>query len=96
MSNHPITPLAFAQVNHDHLRIELVEPWACPAWCASSGLTLRPWSTRTFPRYRGRDRPVVCSGAHRVGRNPGGAETLIARADRASWCASRPTRMLVW
>jgi hypothetical protein len=31
MSNHPITPLASSQVNHDHLRIELVEPEAMPA-----------------------------------------------------------------
>jgi hypothetical protein len=75
MSNHPITPLASAQVNHDAPTV--VDP-------------------NVSPIYRGRDRPVVCSGAHRVGRNPGGAETLIARADRASWCASRPTRMLVW
>jgi hypothetical protein len=29
--NHPITPLASAQVNHDQLRIELVEPEAMPA-----------------------------------------------------------------
>jgi len=28
--NHPITPLASAQVNHDHLKIELVEPLGLP------------------------------------------------------------------
>jgi hypothetical protein len=31
MSNHPITPLASAQINHDHLKVELVEPDAMPA-----------------------------------------------------------------
>ena len=31
MSNHPITPLASSQVNHDHLKVELVEPDAMPA-----------------------------------------------------------------
>jgi hypothetical protein len=31
MSNHPITPLASSQINHDQLRIELVEPEAMPA-----------------------------------------------------------------
>jgi hypothetical protein len=31
VSNHPITPLASAQVNHDHLRVELVEPDSMPA-----------------------------------------------------------------
>jgi hypothetical protein len=29
--NHPITPLASAEVNHDQLKIELVEPEAMPA-----------------------------------------------------------------
>jgi hypothetical protein len=29
--NHPITPLASAQINHDHLRVELVEPYGMPA-----------------------------------------------------------------
>ena len=29
--NHPITPLASAEVNHDHLKIELVEPDGMPA-----------------------------------------------------------------
>jgi hypothetical protein len=29
--NHPTTPLASAQVNHDQLKIELVEPDAMPA-----------------------------------------------------------------
>jgi hypothetical protein len=29
--NHPITPLASAEVNHDHLSIELVEPDGMPA-----------------------------------------------------------------
>jgi hypothetical protein len=31
MSNHPITPLASAQVNHDHLKIELIEPLGMPS-----------------------------------------------------------------
>lgn len=31
MSNHPITPLASAQISHDHLRVELVEPDTLPA-----------------------------------------------------------------
>ena len=31
MSNHPITPLASAEVNHDQLTVELVEPEAMPA-----------------------------------------------------------------
>jgi hypothetical protein len=30
MSNHPITPLASAQVNHDTIAIELVEPSGLP------------------------------------------------------------------
>jgi hypothetical protein len=30
VSNHPITPLASAEVNHDHLRVELVEPPDAP------------------------------------------------------------------
>jgi hypothetical protein len=29
--NHPITPLASAQINHDQLKVELVEPYAMPA-----------------------------------------------------------------
>ena len=29
--NHPITPLASAQINHDHLSVELVEPDGMPA-----------------------------------------------------------------
>jgi hypothetical protein len=29
--NHPITPLASAQINHDHLKVELVEPDSMPA-----------------------------------------------------------------
>jgi hypothetical protein len=29
--NHPITPLASSQINHDHLKIELVEPDTMPA-----------------------------------------------------------------
>jgi hypothetical protein len=28
--NHPITPLASAQVNHDQLKVELVEPDGMP------------------------------------------------------------------
>ena len=28
--NHPITPLASAQINHDHLKIELIEPDGLP------------------------------------------------------------------
>jgi hypothetical protein len=31
MSNHPITPLASSQINHDQLKVELVEPEAMPA-----------------------------------------------------------------
>lgn len=31
MRNHPITPLASAQINHDHLSVELVEPDGMPA-----------------------------------------------------------------
>jgi hypothetical protein len=29
--NHPITPLASGQINHDHLKVELVEPDSMPA-----------------------------------------------------------------
>jgi hypothetical protein len=29
--NHPITPLASAEINHDHLSVELVEPDGMPA-----------------------------------------------------------------
>jgi hypothetical protein len=31
LSQHPITPLASAQINHDRLSIELVEPAGMPA-----------------------------------------------------------------
>jgi hypothetical protein len=31
LSNHPITPLASAQINHDHVKVELVEPDTMPA-----------------------------------------------------------------
>jgi hypothetical protein len=31
LPNHPITPLASAEVNHDHPRVELVEPDSMPA-----------------------------------------------------------------
>jgi hypothetical protein len=31
LPNHPITPLASAQINHDHLKVELVEPDTLPA-----------------------------------------------------------------
>jgi hypothetical protein len=31
VSNHPITPLASSQINHDQVRIELIEPEAMPA-----------------------------------------------------------------
>jgi hypothetical protein len=31
MTNHPITPLASSQINHDQLKVELVEPDAMPA-----------------------------------------------------------------
>jgi hypothetical protein len=31
LSNHPITPLASAEVNHDQLSVELVEPDSMPA-----------------------------------------------------------------
>ena len=30
MPNHPTTPLASAQINHDHLKVELVEPDGMP------------------------------------------------------------------
>jgi hypothetical protein len=30
LPQHPTTPLASAQVNHDHLKIELVEPLSSP------------------------------------------------------------------
>jgi hypothetical protein len=29
--NHPITPLASAQINHDQIKIELIEPDSMPA-----------------------------------------------------------------
>ena len=29
--NHPITPLASSQINHDHLNVELIEPPDAPA-----------------------------------------------------------------
>jgi hypothetical protein len=32
MSNHPITPLASGQVNHDRLSVELVEPIGLPSF----------------------------------------------------------------
>jgi hypothetical protein len=35
MSNHPITPLAFAQVNHDHLRIDRGRPERFPDTAAA-------------------------------------------------------------
>jgi hypothetical protein len=31
MSNHPITPLASAQINHDELKVELIGPDTMPA-----------------------------------------------------------------
>jgi hypothetical protein len=31
VSHHPITALASAQINHDHLKIELIEPQDMPA-----------------------------------------------------------------
>jgi hypothetical protein len=31
LPNHPTTPLASAQVNHDHLTVELVDPDSMPA-----------------------------------------------------------------
>jgi hypothetical protein len=31
MTHHPITPLASSQINHDHLKVELVEPPDMPA-----------------------------------------------------------------
>ena len=42
MSNHPITPLASSQINHDQLKIELIEPEQMPATCASSGRHSQP------------------------------------------------------
>ena len=41
LSQHPTTPLASSQVNHDHLRIELVEPADSPAFIAIN------WPTAT-------------------------------------------------
>jgi hypothetical protein len=50
VSNHPITPLALSQINHDQVRIELIEPGRCPPWCASFGRQRRAWSIRSvFP-----------------------------------------------
>jgi hypothetical protein len=31
LPNHPITPLASGQINHDHLSVELIEPPGMPA-----------------------------------------------------------------
>jgi hypothetical protein len=31
LPNHPITPLASSQINHDEIKVELVEPEAMPA-----------------------------------------------------------------
>jgi hypothetical protein len=31
LPNHPITPLASAQINHDQLTVELIEPDGLPA-----------------------------------------------------------------
>jgi hypothetical protein len=35
--NHPITPLASAEVNHDQLKVELVEPDSMPRSSGSPG-----------------------------------------------------------
>jgi hypothetical protein len=51
--NHPITPLASGQVNHDHLSVELVEPDGMPAvvrivWPTAPTITT-PAATTKWP-----------------------------------------------
>jgi hypothetical protein len=90
LSNHHITPIASAQINHDHLKIELVEPDSMPAavrivWPAATTVV----DPEPVPRRCGGRRPGVCSGAHCARCNPGRAAILTARADRASRALSR-------
>ena len=66
--NHPITPLASSQINHDHLTVELVEPDSVPPRCASSGHHSQPWLIRSVPRCGSRGRATLCESPHRVGR----------------------------
>ena len=47
MSNHPITPLASAEVNHDQLTVELVEPETMPAMV---GIVWPPQPTVVDPK----------------------------------------------
>jgi hypothetical protein len=47
MSNHPITPLASSQINHDQLKVELVEPDTMPAIV---GIVWPPQATVVDPR----------------------------------------------
>jgi hypothetical protein len=84
MPNHPITPLASAQINHDTIAIELIEPNGLPPM-GKNQLASRADGGRpeTFPRRCSGDRATVCSSTHCARCNPGGAATLIARADRA-------------
>ena len=35
--NHPVTPLASAEVGHDTVSIELLEPADLPLWCGLFG-----------------------------------------------------------
>jgi hypothetical protein len=69
MSNHPITPLASSQVNHDQVKIELVEPEAMPAMVR---ILWPPAPTMIDPkevsRCRGRGGAAVRPGAHCAGR----------------------------
>jgi hypothetical protein len=48
MSNHPITPLASAQINHDHLNVELVEPDAMPPMVRIVCHYNQAWSIRSI------------------------------------------------
>ena len=79
--NHPITPLASSQINHDHLTVELVEPDSVPPRCASSGHHSQPWLIRSVsPMWQPRSRnslrePTSCwpqsersSDSNRAGR----------------------------
>jgi hypothetical protein len=58
--NHPITPLTSAQVNHDHLKVELVEPDGMPpavriTWPAAPTI-VKP---EAISRCRRSDRPTL-------------------------------------
>jgi|tagenome__1003787_1003787.scaffolds.fasta_scaffold20984318_4 hypothetical protein len=77
MSNHPITPLASSQINHDHLKVELVEPDAMPPWCASFGRHNQQWWIRNVsqtlqPRSRNcsRGRTSCSPGLRRTASEP--------------------------